>query len=178
MGCGKVEISPRTSVWEICSYHVNPSPKLSGKGESFPLTNKANQPKLTCMKTKTRKTKTNDQKKSLQVFSLQKKIIEELGGFCARCGIADVRVLCLHHIVPEWKTHKNTYHDLLVNHSEHNIACLCANCHMIAHYELRNKRKGIPSSGFQSYQSFPEPIKKIKENEDKGFLSEIFQETY
>jgi hypothetical protein len=130
------------------------------------------------MKRKKRSTKTNDGKKKLQAYSLQHKIIQELGGRCSKCGISDIRVLCLHHIIPEWKTHKSIYHDLKINHAEHNLSCLCANCHRITHHELNAERKGKDKANYKSYQSFPEEITKIKEAEEKGFISEIFQETY
>jgi hypothetical protein len=110
-----------------------------------------------------RKTYKRDGKKACQVFSLTKKIREELGNRCALCGIEDERVLCLHHIIPEWKTHKGQYQDLVLNHAEHNIECLCANCHRIKHDNIRAMRKGKPKWAFQSYQSFPEPFKEIDE---------------
>ena len=105
-----------------------------------------------------RKTYKRDGKLSIRAFSIRQKIMEELGDVCSMCGETDVRVLCLHHIIPEWKTHKDLYNDLKLNHAEHNISCLCANCHRLKHLEINQMRKGKPKNWFQSYQSFPEPI--------------------
>ncbi len=112
-----------------------------------------------------RKTYKKDGKSGSRVFSIREKIMDELGAICSMCGNKDVRVLCLHHIVPEWKTHKDLYNDLKINHAEHNLECLCANCHRIKHLEINKTRKGKPKSWFQSYQSFPESIKRVDQEQ-------------
>ena len=86
-------------------------------------------------------------------YDLQKKrrnwerkleIIKSLGGKCVRCGIADIRVLDIHHIsqetkkTPKKRVYNWTRRFIDWNNNSGNLEILCANCHRIHTWEQMN----------------------------------------
>jgi hypothetical protein len=55
---------------------------------------------------------------------------------CAHCGIGDIRVLDLHHLNYDGKTHRkgsNIYRQVVQEGFPEGMRVLCANCHRIEH---------------------------------------------
>ena len=75
--------------------------------------------------------------KKRRLWERKLEIITELGGKCARCGNADLRVLDLHHIDPTKKViPKNRQYTWLRRladwkKNKGNLELICANCHRI-----------------------------------------------
>jgi len=75
-------------------------------------------------------------------FRLKMAVIEAYGGKCAVCGITDVRVLQIDHIVgggsKELKKENNRYlyyRNVVAAKSEGKYQLLCANCNWIKRFE-------------------------------------------
>lgn len=62
-------------------------------------------------------------------------VIHHYGACCAECGIADMRVLELHHINGDGKHKRATssYGRIVKDGFPDDLQLLCANCHKIAH---------------------------------------------
>lgn len=62
--------------------------------------------------------------------------LEKLGSKCVKCGITDLRVLQIDHIIPlKFTKQKRLYaqelHNLIIEDAHSNLQLLCANCHML-----------------------------------------------
>ncbi len=79
-------------------------------------------------------------KKYLQ--GLRRKVVDYLGGKCARCGIDDARVLQIDHIKGNGRKDRlkykgNATHMLRVLKSKEGFQLLCANCNFLKRLELK-----------------------------------------
>ena len=81
--------------------------------------------------------------KRLKNLELRHRIIELLGGKCAKCGIDDVRVLQIDHVNGSGNAERGrmcpySYYKCVlksIEANEHKYQLLCANCNWIKRYE-------------------------------------------
>lgn len=66
---------------------------------------------------------------------LKWKLKKRLGGKCEVCGIKDLIVLQIHHKIKRLRNEQPTAY-LNNNYPLENLRLICANCHMIEHFEL------------------------------------------
>ena len=87
---------------------------------------------------------------------MKSRAIKAMGGKCSKCGYADERALQFHHRNGDGARHRGRrgvrcgwwLHVQIVKRASarKRLELLCANCHMIADYELRQEKRKQPCS--------------------------------